>query len=113
MGTRVLGPGATASSEPEKPELSRQEAIRNYFQGLDPRQLAGRASPFPLTLLALIGFLDAIEGGGGILYPEMIRDFHIQLETLVALNSVVIGTPVVLSGLLGGYVADRVNRVWL
>jgi branched-chain amino acid transport system ATP-binding protein len=104
-------PDAARNPGEDGPAQSWPARARTYLVDLDPRPIARRASLFPLAVLGLIGFLDAIEGGVGVLWPEMIREFHIQLATLVLINSVLIGTPVVLMGLLGGFVVDRVNRV--
>jgi ABC-type branched-subunit amino acid transport system ATPase component/predicted MFS family arabinose efflux permease len=85
-------------------------AVRN---DLRPRVITGGANVTPLLLLGLLNVVDGFDANAfGVLLPE-IRDyfgvslgFMTVIGTLTGVFGIVFALPV-------GYLADRVNRVWM
>ncbi len=99
-----------APLETEAPSSARAR-IRFFLSGLDPRAVEGPT--FPLVVLGLIGTIAQWDDLAlGALLPEIQTEFGLSLSFTLALSSVM-GVVYLFVGLPGGYLADRIKRVWL
>jgi ABC-type branched-subunit amino acid transport system ATPase component/MFS family permease len=95
----------------EEPRKSLGEHVKNYFRSADPRLIEG--PKLPLIIIGLISFNGAVDGAGlAILLPNMQASFGLDLSFLLVLNSI-LNIFTLLVGPIGGWLADRVKRVWM
>ncbi len=98
----------------EEPTLQREpfrKALGRYLRDLDPRTIEG-----PKLALVIFGIFLLVAAWDdtaiGVLLPEMRTSFGFSLQFLLTISSVVIFVSRVIGPVMG-YVADRVQRVWL
>jgi ABC-type branched-subunit amino acid transport system ATPase component/MFS family permease len=98
---------------PEEPgeDLSFRERVRRWGRDLDPRRIEG--PKLPLVVLALLPLIAAWDDAAiGVLAPEIQTEFGVAIAFMVALTSVIGALRLVLAP-PGGYLADRIKRVWM
>jgi ABC-type branched-subunit amino acid transport system ATPase component len=87
--------------------------VSAQFRMLDPRGIAPPGARLPLVvigLLSTVGSFDLTAFGFLIIFIK--ADFHISFQYLFTISSLV-GLVTVLTSPIGGFVADRVKRVWM
>jgi branched-chain amino acid transport system ATP-binding protein len=85
--------------------------LRTYFSNLDPRKVDGPM--IPLLSVALLSAIGAFaRDGAQIALPDQQADLGIDLSTAIAITGV-LGIPFGIARIWMGFLADRVNRVWM
>ena len=90
-----------------------RDRFRSMVRTMDPRDITGAEPKLPLLVMGLLTTVGATDNSIFIFLLVFIQaDFGVNLSFLVRLMSVIGLVGTVLAP-LGGYLADRVSRVWM